>query len=815
MAEAEIPRQVREYRVVLEVDFPTGEFRGIVHAELEAAAPSTVVNSVELKIHSVEWNGQPAAFSLIPATEELLVEGTAPGWGTLTIRFGGRAADKGLQGLYRSRFGDGTILTTQCAATATRRLFPCVDRPDRRAVVSLELTTDPDVDVIFNTPSTGHELTGDRRRWRFEATPSMPTYLVYLGIGPFAWERGSVGRVQLGVALPKSRLGAGRFALEEASRILPAYDRYFGIPYPLPKLDLIAVPELSYGAMENWGAITFRDMRLLVDTNSPSSQRDDTLTTIAHEIAHQWFGNLVTMAWWDDIWLNESFATLMEPRILTRLYPESRRFDEFVLTWTATGLFGDSLSSTHPVAAPIADPAEIAQIFDEISYGKGSSVLRMIEGYLGEEVFRAGVRRYLERFRYGNARGEDLWAALSETSGRPVGRVLRSWIERAGVPVVTVTESDDGLTLRQRPFRLDTPVDGPPWPIPLFAEFDGQPATLLFDAAELVVPMAGRRDYLLNREALGFYRVLYTAPAYDRLAERYPLLPPMSRFSLLVDLYAFLLSGDVDLDRYLGFVAQSTPSKERLVVEEVARELVGRASPREPVGLEFLIGTNRRFHEVTGEFLHEQFHRLVEHREAGEPSSNGFLRSIVTRGLVWNDLDFARSFAPRYTEWETLDPDLRGPAAIAFARTGGAPEHAELCERLRATESEGTASLLEVALTAFRDPALVEATLGLLRTPTINRGHIPGLLWRAAMNPAGRGPTFDWLARNLDGIAADFPGTGYVGDILERTIPFVGLGREEKVARFLAEHSWPESARGVAKGRAVLRVTSRLAQKYR
>ncbi|MCI4330282.1 MAG: M1 family metallopeptidase [Thermoplasmata archaeon] len=814
MTDPPFPSRVREYRLTLDVDFRSGAFRGSVDIDLEATGPTVALHSVDLSIGSVTWNGQPTPHTLLPALEEIHVQGTSAGAGTLHVEFAGRVAEKGLYGLYRSKFGDGSVLTTQCAATATRRVFPCVDRPDRRAVITLDLTTDPDLDVIFNTPSTHQEEAAGRRRWTFTPTPSMPTYLMYLGIGPFLREEDASGRVRLGVALPKSRAGSGRFALEATSLILPAYERYFGIPYPLPKLDLIAVPELGFGAMENWGAITFRDMRLLVDARTTTSQRDDTLTTIAHEVAHQWFGNLVTMAWWDDIWLNESFATLMEPRILSRVHPESRRFDEFVLGWTATGLFGDSLSSTHPVAAPVSDPSEIAQIFDEISYGKGSSVLRMVEGYLGEEVFRRGVQSYLEKFRYGNARGADLWNSLEQVSGLPVGRLLEAWIGRGGLPVIEVNEDARGLRLRQRPFRMDGAASAPPWPIPVFADVDGASRTFLFDTEELEVPAPEGVAYHLNRDALGFYRTLYPPAGYDRLAQRFPLLPALSRFSLLVDLYAFLLSGDVDLERYLGFVGQSARSKERLVVEEVARELVGRASPREPVGLEFVIGRNARFHEVTGEFFHEQYHRLVEHQAPGEPSTNGQLRAIVARGLVWNDLEFAREFAARFSEWDTLDPDLKGAAAIAYARCGGAREHAEIVERLRATEDEGGASLLEVALTAFPDPSLLGATLDLLRTPSVNRGHIPGLLWRCAMNPDARRVTFEWLTRNLDGISQDFPGTGYVGDILERTVPFLGLGNERSVERFVRDHAWPESDRGIAKGLAVLGVTAGLARRY-
>ena len=251
-------------------------------------------------------------------------------------------------------------------------------------------------------------------------------------MGKFDWFPVEGRRNRVRVAAPPGRGPPGSSRSTHAAEILPAFESVLRDPYPLAKLDLIAVPEFAYGAMENWGAISFRDMRLLVEADTNARQKRETLTTIAHEIAHQWFGNLVTMEWWTDIWLNESFATFMEEKIIERLYPTLGISDDFLLDWGSFARLGDSLETTHPIHVPVHHPDEISEIFDEISYGKGASVLRMVEALVGEEPFRAGVIAYLNQYAYGNATSENLWAALERASGVPVTGVLAAWVKRPG-----------------------------------------------------------------------------------------------------------------------------------------------------------------------------------------------------------------------------------------------------------------------------------------------------------------------------------------------------------------------------------------------
>ncbi len=539
---------VREYLLDLDVNHRTLWFTGSVVIALASPTPTLRLNAVGIEITGTE---PEARVTPRPESEEIDFEAREP-LARWTIRFRGRASEKGLLGLYRSRYGESYILTTQCAATATRNIFPCIDRPDRRAVVHLRLTIDAALEAIFNTPPAQSSESDGRRTIEFQPTPPMATYLFYLGVGQFEWLEGPPGRPSIRGAAPPGRAPSARYAVERGVEILPALEAYFQIPFPLPKLDLIAVPEFAYGAMENWGAITFRDMRLLVDDTTSISQRRATLTTIAHEIAHQWFGNLVTMEWWTDIWLNESFATFTEEKVLEQLYPEGRHLAELLLDWTGPAKTGDSLATTHPVSVPVERPEEIGQIFDEISYGKGSAVLRMIESYIGPDAFRNGVTDYLRKHAYGNATSADLWSALEGRAGRSLRPVLEAWVLRPGLPMITARAEGGTLALTQKRFLLDGQHRRERWPIPLALPSGSGGAGILWDEDGTYILTDPGGPPRLNVRAAGFYRVRYEDALFDRLLAGWSQLPGEERWAVVDDAAAFLVSGDDPPERVLS-----------------------------------------------------------------------------------------------------------------------------------------------------------------------------------------------------------------------------------------------------------------------
>jgi tricorn protease interacting factor F2/3 len=806
MAEAPPIPRVREYHLDLDLRHAEMTFSGSVEVVLESPVRQLRLNTVRL---AVDCPVEGARVEPHPELEETWVD-LPRELERVPVRFRGRAAEKGLMGLYRSRYGTGHILTTQCEATGARELYPCIDRPDRKAALHLRLTIDTGLEAIFNTPARTSTEAAGKTTIVFEPTPAMSTYLTYLAVGRFDWKRGAPARVRVALAAPPGRADAGAFAVERASQILPALERYYGIPYPLPKLDLIAVPEFAFGAMENWGAISFREMRLLVDESTDPGQRRETLTTIAHEIAHQWFGNLVTMEWWTDIWLNESFATFMEEKIIDDLYPSAGALPDFLLDWATPAMTGDSLPSSHPVSVPVKSPEEIGQIFDEISYGKGSSVLRMVEAFIGPAAFREGVTQYLRDHAYGNAASDDLWRALERAAARPLRPLLSAWLFRPGLPLVRARLDGGTLRLSQERFSLDGHHTPATWPIPLAIGRDGKVEHRLFEGASDSVPVGTEGPLHLNPSALGFYRVLYDGPLYERLREGFPQLPTVDRWVVLQDLLAFLLSGDVDRERVYEFVDASRDASDYLVVYELASQLSSTSPGRNPTAFGALLGGDSAFRGHATGFLKAQLGRIGLAPTPGEPEENAVMRERVAGSLVPLDDGLARDLAGRFGSYRTLAPELKWPVALATAHLGSAREFDALVAAIEHAPDEGDANRLERALGRFRDPRLVEKALDLALTPSVNRAHLVGLVREAALNPVGRAATWTWLRTRLHGVEADYKGTSIIGDILHRALPYAALGHLEEARQELADHPFAEGGRGAAKGLFLLGLYERL-----
>jgi tricorn protease interacting factor F2/3 len=795
---------VSEYRLLLDLDFEGLRWTGTVEFDVTEGASRLALDCEGLEVAAVRVGGRPVGFSHDPSTNRLSFElgrGHGP---EVAIDFSGRVETKNLFGLYRSRHGSGYLVTSHCEPTGARRIFPCVDRPDRKARIVLTVRGPSEVEVIGNAPVLSKRQVDGRREWRFEPTPAMSTYLFYLGVGRFDFRESAEGsKVVVRVATPPGRGDAGAWALRSAARILRAYEEYYGIPYPLPKLDLIAVTEHAFGAMENWGAISFQETRLLVDAASGTFATRDVFTTAGHEIAHQWFGNLVTMSSWDDIWLNESFASLMETKITEALEPSFEPWNDFFLRvmGEAEALDGDSLRATHPVRGHVDRPDEMSQIFDEISYGKGSSVLAMFDRYLGEEKFRAGVTDYLGRFRFRNACTEDLLAALERASGEPVPALAGPWIDRAGLPVITARSDPAGVGLSQRRFSYLGSTDEEPWPIPMVVDVDGRLARILFDRKERRLDAPPGSTVLLNPGSIGFYRVLYDRPLLDRLLVVLPKRSGRDAFAVVNDLAAFVRSGDADWATYARAAEAFGESTDRLIVETFAKDLSSFA-------LQF---PHAKGVERTARgFLSRQVARVGVDRRAGEPTGSGIVRDRIAFARVRIDPGFAEEISPRFDSWDRLDPDLRLAVAIARVRAGEERGFEAVRKALERPGSDVEADRLERALVWSSEPARVREILDLASAGGINRGHVFRVALQAASNPAGRAVTWAWVQQNLDGLTEIFRGSGYLPLLLEHTIPLVGLGRAAEVRRFFERRATPEGTRGLAKGLERLDIVERL-----
>jgi tricorn protease interacting factor F2/3 len=813
--------EIKSYEIELDVDFQSLGYKGRENINLENSDGTLVLDTIGHEFARIAVDGKTLPSESVSQDSGTLTLKGLPkgGSASVSIDFSGKVDDKSIHGFYKSSYDSGYLLATDFEPTGARRLFPCVDNPSFRAEIILEVLVDESLTAISNMPIARTETLADgegRRRKRviFEKTPKMSTYLLFLGIGKFEEEKLDDGGVAnaieiIGAASPGKGVKT-RFGLENGAKFLKAYTDYYSIPYPLKKLHLIALPEYAAGAMENWGAITFREAALLIDENSSVSNRRRVTSIIGHEVAHQWFGDLVTMKWWNDLWLNESFATFMEAKTTDSLYPDWKMFDDFLLYDTGPALGGDSLRNTHPIDVNVSSPEEVSSIFDEISYGKGASILRMIEAYLGEESFRSGVARYLERFKYANAEGNDLWRSIQETSGQPVERIMSAWIKTEGHPVVDVERNGDNLELRQRRFLLLAEPElegrGTLWPIPLTANINGKTKRLLMDQerASIVIEQGGElRSLKFNVGQTGFYRVHYSKDLYDVIKQGFDRFGDADRYGILNDLFSFMLAGSVEPSLYFEFARRVLGERSYIVANEISGQL----------GLLFnLARESEEVRRTYGEFLHTQIDRLGTTAREGESDHEKLLREGIARDLALFDDDFAEKIAANFGKYRTLDPGMRNATAVAYARVSGERGFDDIARLAKEIGNDSDEVRLLRALTTFRDGALVERALDLAMGGELNRANSIYAVNAAAWNQYTRDVTWRWFIRNLDQLREMFAGTSHAGYMAENIIPGTGIGREKEVSEYFSdpEKVPKDSERGIKKGMELLEIYSRM-----
>ncbi|MEM3172562.1 MAG: M1 family metallopeptidase, partial [Candidatus Nitrosotenuis sp.] len=498
----------------------------------------------------------------------------------LFVDFTGILNDR-LVGFYRSQYKDRHgktkyLATTQFEAADARRAFPCWDEPAAKATFDVSLITEKNHTAISNTNVISKKNLGSKTLFKFARTPIMSTYLLYLGVGEFEFLSGKIGKTVIRIATTKGNSSKGKFSLDICKKLLRAYENYFGVKYPLPKLDLIAVPDFASGAMENWGAITFRETILLYDPKTSSTQTKQHIAeVVSHELAHQWFGNLVTMEWWNDLWLNESFATFMATKFVDKFYPEWKLWDQFLEDTMNTAMALDALRSSHPIDVKVNSPSEIREIFDAISYDKGGCVLRMLESFVTEKVFRAGLRKYLKKFAYKNAKGDDLWNAIGKEAKMPVRTMVNSWLRQVGFPLVEVQKQDSKLIVTQRRFVHEKKgKEKGLWQIPLAVSQDGKIIRKLVTKQQDVIKVKDG-PLVVNSGRAGFYRVMYSPDLLYELRQLVSekTISHIDRWALQNDLFALCISGDNTTRDYLDFTSQYEDEDAYITQSNVASNL--------------------------------------------------------------------------------------------------------------------------------------------------------------------------------------------------------------------------------------------------
>ena len=751
------------YKLLFEPDLKKFTFNGqeIITVDCKKPTKKIVINCAEIKLKStlVTYKGKiiPSEAKTNEKREELEItlNETIRGPALITLEFQGILNDR-LLGFYRSQYQQGGktkyLATTQFEAADARRAFPCWDEPKAKATFEISIIADNKFSAISNMPIKSKTKTGSKTLYKFAKTPIMSTYLIYLGVGEFEYLVGKTGKTQIRVITTKGNKSKGQFSLDLGKKLLVAYEKYFGIKYPLPKLDLIAVPDFAAGAMENWGAITFRETILLYDPKTSSTRTKQFIAeVISHEIAHMWFGNLVTMEWWNDLWLNESFATYMATKFVDKFYPEWDLWNQFVDDAMNVAMGLDSLKTTHPIDVKVNSPSEVREIFDAISYDKGGCILRMLEDYVGEPNFRKGLMAYLKEFKYKNAKGQDLWNAIGKASKMPVSSMVNSWLKQPGFPLVEIQQDDDELLIKQSRYLLepDKKSSKGQWEIPISIGFQDKTIKKLLTTKSMKIKSPKSIGFVVNSGRKGFYRVKYDEGILldQKMLVDQKNIPPIDRWAIQNDLYSLCISGNEQIRNYLDFSDAYYEEDSYLASVNVAHNLAS---------LYFRSFDEPFCEEIRGyavNYFRKILFELGWDPKKSDKHTDALLRSFVISTLgKMNDDEVAQEGQIRYNKFlknpNSLSPDLIEPVCSIAAWNGNQQTYNELVKLYKNGKTMEEKLRFLGALCGFRDQKLLKKSLDFSQTSNVRSQNMQLPIMKVAANPYGKKILWPWLKTN-------------------------------------------------------------------
>jgi puromycin-sensitive aminopeptidase len=807
------PRPVR-YEASLAIDMDGRAFTGEARIALELSSPASeiVLHATELSVTgaALTAGGErcPARAEPAPASQtvRLALDAPAPaGAAVLEIAWTGKMST-GLRGLYRA----GDVAVTQFEAADARRVFPCFDEPAFKARWAITLDASAGHALLSNGKPERVEARGGRQRIAFAETPPLPTYLVALACGKLSAAEPIVVRgvpVRTWSVPEKGHLTA--FAQEVAVEVLPRLEDYFGLPYAFGKLDQVGVPEFEAGAMENAGLITFREAALLLDPATASvAVKKRVAEVVTHELAHQWFGNWVTMQWWDDLWLNESFATWMAYKIVDAWNPGWRVWLDFD-QGKAAALHLDALRSTHPIHAEVKNPDDMTESFDLITYEKGGAVLRMIERYLGEAPFRDGIRLYMQRHARGNAVADDLWASLGEASRQPVVELANAWIRQPGHPLVEARREGRTLRVAQRRFYSE-PGAAPgaeTWPVPLVVRYEDAEGVkevrqLLRSAAgEVALPGAGEVAWACaNAGSAGFYRVAYAEADAAALAGSLPRLAPAERIGLLADGWALVRAGLRDVGGFLELAAAFGAEDDHAVLDE----LVGRLAAIENRLLD--LDVRARFQDFVAGLLGPAQRRAGLDPAAGEGDRDRLRRAALVRGVgvVAREAPLVAEASGRLDRFlagdaAALEANLHDAAVIMAARSGGPERFEALRARFKVEPDPAFQRRYLVGLALFEHPDLWRRAVDVAFGDEVPLQDSASFVAALLGNRAARDAAWGAVRQRWDALVARLGGAPM---LLRRVVEAVAQLPErrhlDEASAFFAAHPVPSARQAIA-----------------
>ncbi|MBB1559996.1 M1 family metallopeptidase [Candidatus Saccharibacteria bacterium] len=765
-------------------------FSGSVVISGESTGEEILLHAKDLTIQSATIDNQPAEFSHGEFDELRLSQpGLTSGEHTVRIDFSGTITDA-MHGLYPCYFThDGVkkqLFATQFESHHAREVLPCVDEPAAKATYDVTLVTAPGLTILGNMPVTEASERDGALTTTFATTPRMSSYLLAFVVGELHKKtaRTSSG-VEVNVwATPAQSEETLDFALDIATHSIDFYDEYFGVPYPLPKSDHVALPDFSSGAMENWGLITYRESCLLADPKlTPESSKRFIATVIAHELSHQWFGNLVTMQWWNDLWLNESFANMMEYVAVDALHPEWRMWEEFATSEVTAALRRDSLDGVQPVQADVNHPDEISTLFDPaIVYAKGGRLLVMVRRLIGEEAFRAGLKSYFEKFAYQNTVGNDLWQELETASEQPIVDLMNTWISQPGLPIIQVEQDSSDrqptATLRQERFFIgDHQPSDVLWPIPLFAN---QPLDDILTEREKTFTI--NSDVRLNCGLNGHFVTHYDSVMRDRLIEKAAELPTLDKICLLQDMTLLTRAGRESSAALLPLVCVFQHETNEKVFSMAAGAL---AELRKFVDDDD--DGKARLKQISGEFARATFGELGWDEVPSESDDDRERRVTALGLMIYSEDQAVLAEAKRRFDsqpLEELPTEIRSLIISANVRYFETPEMIDsLFQIYQQTPSNDLQADITLGLTATKNPETAQKILANIKRPDVIRPQ-DASRWFVYLirTHESRQLTWDWLKDNWSWVETTFAGDKSYDDFIRYAA--IGLTTSDELADF-------------------------------
>ena len=813
------------YEIMFEPLFHNFKFNGeeIITLNLPKPTNSIKLDAAELSIkesHIIQGKKIIHVKSSLNEKDEKLnikLAKKIKGKAKLSIKFTGTLNDR-LLGFYKSQYKDKKgktkyLATTQFEAADARRAFPCWDEPAVKATFDVSLLVDKHMDAISNMPVISKKKSGAKILYKFGRTPIMSTYLLYLGVGEFEYLHGKLRNIKIRIVTTKGNKNKGKLSLDFTKKFLSEYEKYFGIKYPLPKLDMIAIPDFAAGAMENWGAITFREAILLYDPKTSSTRTKQYIAeVISHEIAHQWFGNLVTMKWWNDLWLNESFATFMATKIVDKFYPEWNLWDQFLDDAMLEAMSLDALKNSHPINVNVNHPAQIREIFDAISYDKGGSVLRMLENYVGIENFRKGLKHYLTLHKYSNAEGRDLWNSIGKVARKPVDAMMKTWIDQVGYPVVDVKRNNSKLSLTQRRFLSDgSRASKNRWAIPIHIEEGNHQNSILLKLRSSTVSLKNKdSNFIINSGRYGFYRVQYDDHSLANLSllidEK--ILNHVDRWGLQNDLFSECVSGTKQLQEYLDFTTSYHDEDDYITLLNLAQNLYNI----------YKLTTKERFTDeirtYAAQFLGSIFDRLGWDSRKNEKHTDSLLRSFVITTLgKLGDEEILAEARKRFNKFlknkNSLAADLQQPVFILMAWQGDKKTYNKLLSLYRKSTLQEEKIRFLAAMCNFKQKNLLLKTLNLALTPEVRSQNIRVPIMGVSANLHGKTVLWPWLKSHWEKLVKKF---GVGNPLANRIVASVGSviddRQEKEVRNFFKRNPLPGTERVIEQTLERVRIRS-------